>query len=237
MPTADSALVILTKAPQAGESKTRLVPPLSFEEAAELAQALLIDQLRNLAHFTTAQLFLAFTPKSAASFFETLLPPGAACFSQQGDSLGDRMRHAFGVLFSRGFGRVVLIGGDLPAVPVKILSDAFTALENTHRQVVLGPSLDGGYYLVGMNQLIQEIFDGIIWSQPDVLAATVAKLGALKRKYELISTWYDIDTVNDLRRLDSDFAAAPAGLMENTLALLQKFKQRGKLVLDGHKRF
>jgi uncharacterized protein len=229
MPTADNALVILTKFPEPGQSKTRLVPPLSFDDAAELARALLLDQLQNLARFTAAQLFIAFTPPSAASFFEALLPREASCFCQQGDSLGDRMRHAFAVLFSRGFSRVVLIGGDLPAIPLEALADAVAALENDS-EVILGPSLDGGYYLVGMSQLISEIFEGILWSQPDVLTLTTAKLVSLKKKYKLISPWYDIDTIDDLRHLESDFAAAPAGFMKKTLALLQKFRQRGKLI-------
>jgi len=229
MPTVDNALVILTKTPEPGQSKTRLVPPLSFEEAAELARAVLLDQLQNLARFTAAQLFIAFTPPSAASFFEALLPREASCFYQQGDSLGDRMRHAFDVLFSRSFSRVLLIGGDLPAVPLEALADAVAALEN-NTEIVLGPSLDGGYYLVGMSRMIPEIFEGIIWSRPDVLTLTTAKLVALKRKYKLISPWYDIDTIDDLRHLKSDIAAAPAGFMKNTLALLQKFKQGGKLI-------
>jgi len=229
MPTVDNALVILTKTPEPGQSKTRLVPPLSFEEAAELARAVLLDQLQNLARFTAAQLFIAFTPPSAASFFEALLPREASCFYQQGDSLGDRMRHAFDVLFSRSFSRVLLIGGDLPAVPLEALADAVAALEN-NTEIVLGPSLDGGYYLVGMSRMIPEIFEGIIWSRPDVLTLTTAKLVALKRKYKLISPWYDIDTVDDLRHLECDLATAPAGFMENTLALLQKFKQRGTLI-------
>jgi uncharacterized protein len=229
MPTVDNALVILTKAPEPGQSKTRLVPPLSFEEAAELARALLLDQLQNLTRFAAAQLFIAFTPPSAASFFEALLPHEDSCFCQQGDSLGDRMRHAFAVLFSRGFNRVLLIGGDLPAVPLQALADAVAALEN-NSEVVLGPSLDGGYYLVGLSRLIPEIFEGILWSRPDVLTLTTAKLVALKRKYKLISPWYDIDTIDDLRHLTSDIAAAPAGFMKNTLALLQKFKQGGKLI-------
>lgn len=229
MPTADNALVILTKFPEPRQSKTRLVPPLSFDDAAELARALLLDQLQNLARFTAAQLFIAFTPPSAASFFEALLPREASCFCQQGDSLGDRMRHAFAVLFSKGFSRVVLIGGDLPAVPLEALADAVAALEKDS-EIVLGPSLDGGYYLVGMSRLISEIFEGIRWSQPDVLTLTTAKLVSLKKKYKLISPWYDIDTIDDLRHLESDFAAAPAGFMKNTLALLQKFRQRGKLI-------
>ncbi|HUK39893.1 MAG TPA: TIGR04282 family arsenosugar biosynthesis glycosyltransferase [Candidatus Acidoferrales bacterium] len=229
MPTADNALVILTKFPEPGQSKTRLVPPLSSAEAAELAHALLLDQLQNLVAFNAAQLFIAFTPPGKANFFEALLPGQSSCFPQQGESLGDRMRHAFDVLFSRGFKRVLLIGGDLPAVPLKTLTDAIAAFERDS-EIVLGPASDGGYYLVAMNRPFPEIFAGMSWSQPDVLAATIAKLISLNRKFKLISPWYDIDTIDDLSRLNSDCAAAPAGFMENTKALLQKFKQGGKLI-------
>jgi rSAM/selenodomain-associated transferase 1 len=229
MPTADNALVILTKFPEPGQSKTRLVPPLSSAEAAGLAHALLLDQLQNLTAFTAARLFIAFTPPSAVNFFEALLPRENSCFPQQGHSLGDRMRHAFDVLFSKGFERVILIGADLPAIPLEALTDAIAALEN-QIEIVLGPASDGGYYLLGMNRPIPEIFEGMSWSQPDVLAVTTAKLVSLNKKFKLISPWYDIDTIDDLRHLNSDCAAAPAGFMENTIALLQKFKQGGKLI-------
>jgi rSAM/selenodomain-associated transferase 1 len=229
MPTADSALVILTKAPEPGQSKTRLVPPLTFAEAAELAHVLLTDQLENLASFSAAQLFLAYTPLSAADFFAALIPPGASCFCQRGDSLGERMRHAFENLFARDFQRVILIGGDLPALPVTILDDAIASLETKDCEVVLGPSFDGGYYLVGMNELVPDMFDDIEWSRHDVLARTIEKLQAQNKKYKMTHPWYDIDTIDDLRRLEVDCSPGPAGLMQKTSTLLRKFKRGGKL--------
>jgi uncharacterized protein len=229
MRTADSALVILTKAPKPGQSNTRLVPPLSFEEAADLAAALLIDQVNHLGKYSAAQLFICYTPSGALSWIEALLPPGASCFDQQGESLGDRMRHAVAYLFARGFQRVILIGGDLPSLPLAIVDAAMESLTNENCEVVLGPSLDGGYYLVGMSRTITEIFDGMIWSRDDVLARTIEKLDDGKKNYKLLSSWYDIDTIADLRRLEADGGAAPAGPMEKTLALLRKLKQEGKL--------
>jgi rSAM/selenodomain-associated transferase 1 len=228
MPTAGNALVILTKAPEPGQSKTRLVPPLTFEEAAELAHVLLIDQLENLANFSTAQLFLAYTPPAASSWFQALTPRGGSCFCQQGDSLGDRMRQAFEHLFARGFQRAILIGADLPALSLAALDDAIASLQTKDCEVVLGPSLDGGYYLVGMNKLVADIFDDIEWSRHDVLARTIEKLNAQNKKYKLLRPWYDIDTIDDLRRLELDFSGS-AGAMEKTLTLLRKFKQRGRL--------
>ena len=229
MSTVDNALVILSKAPEAGQSKTRLVPPLSFADAAELAHALLTDQLENLANFSAAQLFLAYTPLSASNFFEALMPKRDSCFGQQGDSLGDRVRHALEHLFARGFKRVILIGGDLPTLPLAILNDAFASLQSKDCEVVLGPSVDGGYYLVGMNELVADIFADIEWSRNNVLAMTLEKLNALNKKYKLVGSWYDIDTIDDLRRLELDCGPESAGSMKKTSTLLQKFKQGGKL--------
>ena len=139
------------------------------------------------------------------------------------------MRHAFEHLFARGFKRVILIGGDLPALPLAILNDAFASLQSKDCEVVLGPSIDGGYYLVGMNELVADIFADIEWSRNNVLAMTLEKLNALNKKYKLVGSWYDIDTIDDLRRLELDCGPESAGSMKKTSTLLQKFKQGGKL--------
>lgn len=197
-----NALVILTKAPQPGQSKTRLVPPLSYAEAADLARALLLDQLQNLATFGGARLFIAFTPETATGFFDGFSAQGFTCFAQRGPSLGERMRHAFEHLFASGFANVILIGSDLPALPVRFFQQAYAWLEKS-ADIVLGPSADGGYYLIAMNRMITAIFDDIGWSSADVLSQTLHKLDDLSLKHELLSEWYDIDTGKDLERLQS----------------------------------
>ncbi len=222
-----NALVILTKAPQPGQSKTRLVPPLSYAEAADLAQALLLDQLRNLATLGGARLFIAFTPETAAGSFDGFIAQGFTCFAQRGQSLGERMRHAFEHLFASRFGNVILIGSDLPALPVRFFQQAYAWLEKS-ADVVLGPSADGGYYLIAMNRLITAIFDDIGWSSADVLSQTLHKLDDLGLKHELLSEWYDIDTEKDLERLQSQAKCREAA-MKNTFALLNELKQRGRL--------
>ncbi|HEY7165780.1 MAG TPA: TIGR04282 family arsenosugar biosynthesis glycosyltransferase [Candidatus Binatia bacterium] len=228
MPTHGNALAIMTKAPVPGETKTRLAPPLSFEEAAELSEALIRDQLQHLRDFTRAELFLAYTPFEAADYFATLHPRDFS-FVQRGTDLGDRMRNAFEELFSRSFHRVVLIGGDLPAIPLKNIFDAFEFLADDSSEVVLGPAMDGGYYLVGMNRLTEEIFSGIQWSRSDVLESTIRNLKSLNIRYKLVSSWYDVDTFDDLRRVEAEFAPVPAAAMNLTLRLLKKFREGGKL--------
>jgi rSAM/selenodomain-associated transferase 1 len=226
MTTVDNALIVMTKVPQPGQSKTRLVPPLSYDEAADLARALLLDQLNNLSQFSQAARHIAFTPAAAAARMQALALAGFAQFPQSGSDLGERMAGAFGQLFAGGFARVVLIGGDLPALPLTILADGFTALYGPVPQVVLGPSADGGYYLIGMNRFVPEIFTGITWSRPDVLQRTVERLMALEIPYKLLASWYDIDTIGDLRQLMRELIPPHQDFMKNTCYLLRQFKQR-----------
>jgi rSAM/selenodomain-associated transferase 1 len=223
-----NALVIMTKVPQPSRSKTRLVPPLSYDEAADLARALLVDQLENLAQFDGARLFIAFTPEKAAGFFEGFITQGFTCFPQRGQSLGDRMSHAFGHLFANAFQNIILIGSDLPALPLALFDQAYALLDKSAADVVLGPSADGGYYLVGMNRMNTTIFDGIGWSRHDVLAQTIQKVDDLGLKLKLLPQSYDIDTADDLERLQSERSRRDV-LMKNTFALLNELKQRGKL--------
>jgi rSAM/selenodomain-associated transferase 1 len=222
-----NALVILTKEPQPGQSKTRLVPPLSYAEAADLARALLLDQLESLTTFGGARLFIAFTPEKAAGFFEGFISQGFTCFAQRGKSLGERMSHVFEHLFAGGFANVILIGSDLPTLPARFFHQAYAWLEKS-ADVVLGPSADGGYYLIGMNRMIPGIFDDIAWSSADVLSQTIHKLDDVGLKYELLSEWYDIDTANDLERLQSQRTYSEVA-MKNTFALLNELTHRGRL--------
>lgn len=222
------ALVILTKAPEPGRSKTRLVPPLTAEEAAALAKALLIDQLENAAAIHGIERFVAYTPESAADAVAALAPEGFRCFAQEGRSLGERMSHAFEHLFARGARSVILIGSDLPPVPRGVFHEGFAVLAGGRADVVLGPSADGGYYLVGMNRPVGAVFEDITWSRADVLSRTIEKLKTLNLNYELLPSWYDIDTATDLRRLESELDRS-GGAMKNTAALLHAFKRRGRL--------
>jgi rSAM/selenodomain-associated transferase 1 len=216
----------MTKVPEPGQSKTRLVPPLSHDEAADLARVLLLDQLNNLSQFSQAALHITFAPAAAADRMQALAPVGFALFPQSGSDLGERMANAFGQLFAGGFARVVLIGGDLPALPLTILADGFAALHGPVPHVVLGPSADGGYYLIGMNRFVPEIFTGITWSRPDVLQCTVERLTALEIPYKILASWYDIDVIDDLRQLMRELTPPRQVFMKNTLSLLRQFKQR-----------
>jgi glycosyltransferase A (GT-A) superfamily protein (DUF2064 family) len=134
------------------------------------------------------------------------------------------MNGVFDWLRAKGHRNMVLIGGDLAPVPLRNLAETFTALEVAGERVVLGPSRDGGYYLVGMNRLTPQIFDGMTWSHDRVLAQTTAKLSASRIEFQLLPTWFDIDTIEDLRELKSHIGPECRAAMKQTLDLLRHLR-------------
>ena len=212
----------MAKAPIAGEVKTRLVPPLTQEQAADLYRALLLDQLEHLSRLTVADLYLVYSPDNAAPLMKLLAPPDFQCLAQRGGDLGERMDAAFSDLWRRGHRNVVLVGSDLPALPLTILETAFDLLAASAGQVVLGPSRDGGYYLVGMSRLTSEIFEEMSWGDDQVLRVTLEKLSALGIKPALLPEWFDIDRVEDLNRLEVLSKPAERAALKRTLSYLKE---------------
>jgi rSAM/selenodomain-associated transferase 1 len=224
MPKSGNAFVVMAKAPVAGEVKTRLVPPLSFQEAAEFYRCLLLDLLESFASFEDADLFVAFTPVDAASLFHQLAPPAFVCFAQRGRDLGERMQFIFEDLFAKGYERAVVIGSDLPVFPSSFLKGALQTLAESS-EVVLGPSRDGGYYLIGLSRLVPEIFTGIPWGTGRVLEATRLRLSEIGIEPPLLPEWFDVDTVEDLCALEelvSCGATTQAPAFLNKLSLRQR---------------
>jgi uncharacterized protein len=217
-----NALAVMAKAPVAGEVKTRLLPAVTAEEAAELSRALLVDQLKHLQEFDAADFYLAFAPDDARLLMENLAPPCFRLFPQEGADLGARMEAAFKRLFDIGHRNIVLIGGDLPPMPLRYFAEAYAFLATSNQRVVLGPSRDGGYYLVGCNQPTPQIFQGMRWSHSAVLAQTQDKLASLKIDYHLLPTWFDIDTPADLRYLRFACDSSLEKVLANTLPLLRR---------------
>jgi rSAM/selenodomain-associated transferase 1 len=224
MPTRANALAVMAKAPIPGTVKTRLVPPLSDEQACELYCALLLDQLDNLTGLSELDLYLAYTPAHAAPLIESLSPPGFQYFPQRGVDLGARMNEVFAELWRRGHHRLVLIGSDLPVLRLEILRDAFKYLDAPDRRAVLGPSQDGGYYLVGMNQAIPEIFSGMTWSHDGVLADSLVKLRELCIDFALLPDWFDVDTTADIQRLRGLDVPIGSAMMKRTLDCVRRLR-------------
>lgn len=202
---ATSALVIFAKAPIPGQVKTRLCPPLTPDEAATLHGSFVLDTLeRTKAAIATFKLpldrYLACSPSIAHVFFKIMEErQGVQLLDQVGDDLGARMHQAVETLFARQYTRVVIVGSDVPSLPLEQYKQAITLLESN--DLVLGPALDGGYYLVGLNRPIPDLFIDIPWSTDQVLAQTQEKAKALGLKTALLAPWRDVDTIDDLQAL------------------------------------
>ena len=223
MPTRANALVIMAKVPLPGTVKTRLVPPLTAEQAAELYRALLVDQFEQLRHVSGAARYVFYAPADAEEILRELGGSDYAYRAQSDGDLGARMEHACADLWRMGHRNIVLIGSDLPALPLQILNDAFTRLARKEAQVVLGPSADGGYYLIGMNQAAPEIFDNMTWSHDRVLADTTARLDRLGISYSMLPCWFDLDVAEDFQRLRRLPRSASYAALNRTLGCLGKF--------------
>ncbi|MBA2252179.1 MAG: TIGR04282 family arsenosugar biosynthesis glycosyltransferase [Nitrospirales bacterium] len=232
-PRADDALVLFAKAPVPGQVKTRLCPPLTDDEAASLHGSFVLDALERSAqaairgvakHAPRFDRFVACSPSSEHVFFKILEERnGVRLIDQMGDDLGGRMEHALAEMFRIGYQRSVIVGTDLPALPASVYDDAFGLL--AQHDLVLGPSLDGGYYLIGLSRTAPEIFRQIPWSTPDVLTLTQTKAHALGLKVALLEPQRDVDTVDDVLALIHD-----AGLNNAQGVVSKSNKQKAPLL-------
>ena len=192
-------LIIFAKEPRPGQVKTRFCPPLSLKAAARLYQGFLEDVLEVGERLPGLSLALTYSPEGAAAFFRRLAPPGVRLFPQAGADLGERMHKALEWGLSSGFNVVLLRGADTPDLPGEVILEGKAVLEEARAQVVLGPSRDGGYYLVGLTSPQPELFRGLTWSTPAVLDETLSRARARSLSVHLLPPWSDIDTYGDLQ--------------------------------------
>jgi uncharacterized protein len=218
VPTGLCALAVMTKAPRAGLVKTRLTPPLTAEEAADLSNCFLRDTTAAISSALTKDTACGigvYFPVGAEAEYAGVLATDFQLVPQRGDNFGERMIFAVGDLFQLGFESVCLIGSDSPTVPPRAFTEAVTILAKTEDPVVLGPSDDGGYYLIGLKNLHRELFEDIAWSTENVLQQTIALARQMNLKIHFLPTWYDVDDRLTLRRLCDELfgptASAAAG--------------------------
>lgn len=195
------AIVIFAKAPIAGQVKTRLCPPLTSEQAARLYESFLLDTVARACSLSEVRVFVAITPADSEPLFRALLPFPVFYFPQRGATLGEREANVFVDLFPQGLSRIVLIGSDIPTMPVTHLHNAFALLAAPSTDVVLGPSTDGGYYLIGARALHPALFADITWSTSVVLAQTLHQARRAGLRVAQVSSWYDVDSADELQQL------------------------------------
>ncbi len=211
------ALAIMTKAPRAGQVKTRLTPPLTPEEAAGLNRCFLQDLAASItAAGGSGQGIGCYTPVGAEEAYGDLFPPGFQLIPQRNGDFGSRLAGAVKDLLSVGFASVCLINSDSPTTPAAAFAEAVEVLARPEDLVVLGPSDDGGYYLIGLKQVHRRLFEGIDWSTERVMSQTLERAAELGLGVHLLPACYDVDDRVTLGRLcqdllgPNDSEAAPA---------------------------
>lgn len=198
----NNLLMVFAKNPELGKVKTRLARTIGDQKALEIYLKLL-EHTYAIANKTFADKAIFYSNKIEE--FDILDYYKFPKFLQKGDDLGERMDRAFGEAFGQHYEKVVIIGSDCYDLTSDIVEDAF-ALLNDHN-VVIGPALDGGYYLLGMDRHYSHLFRGKKWSTPDVLLDTILDAKKLKLSYSLLPTLSDIDEEKDLgvlRRMIAD---------------------------------
>jgi rSAM/selenodomain-associated transferase 1 len=213
------ALIVVGKAPVPGKTKTRLVPPLSSEDAATLSTAFLLDTLRTALSLGWERTTLVH-PRGHAASLAKLVDPQVHLLEQPSDGLGAALAYAFEQHFAAGFSCVTLIGSDNPTLPAEPIVEAVAALQSCH-DMAIGPTADGGYYLIGMRQPHLGLFERIDWSTPRVYAQTLTRADELGLRVHPVREWYDVDEAADLERLERDLSKGPATLAPKTRAALE----------------
>jgi rSAM/selenodomain-associated transferase 1 len=209
----------MAKAPRPGEVKTRLCPPLRASEAAALSRCFLLDKMAAVRALARAQPVIAYAPADARTDLEALAPAGFFLIPQHDPDLGARLQGTLAVLLEAGYRGAIAVDSDTPTLPAAFLQEAVDMLTRPGPDVVLGPTEDGGYYLIGMRVAHPELFDGVPWSTARVFGETLRRADAAGLRTACLPAWYDIDTPDDLDRL----RAASGGAADSGASQTRRF--------------
>jgi len=198
-PMSDACIMVFARAPVPGQCKTRLIPVLGEQGAAQLHEKLVRRALAAACEALPAAVELWCTPDGTHAFFAACARDYPIALRRQGEGdLGERMQRAFEQAL-QGHGRAIIIGSDSPELDATYLRDAAAALDQA--PAVFGPAEDGGYVLVGLKHATPELFEGIEWGGPRVLAQTRERLVRLGMQAIELATLWDLDRPEDLARL------------------------------------
>ena len=252
MNRSENHLGLFAKFWEPGRVKTRLAATLGDELACELYQIFLFHLLQTVVSVTD-QTTVVFSPANQQADFRAAIAPDWSLEPQSDGDLGDRMRNFFSKRLPSGDSahggdssgddsgddsvkhatKVIAIGADCPQLPVSEIQTAFDLLD--HNDVVIGPSTDGGYYLIGMRGSLAEVFDGIDWSTPSVLPQTIDRLNQHNKSHALLAARTDVDDEQDLQEMLTELSASTSAtgassanseLAEKISAALSKGRNR-----------
>lgn len=219
------AIILMTRVPHPGATKTRLMPDLNGFECAEIHRRFLQDYMRCFAQLEDqAHIFVAYAPEHATEAFCRSFPQEVQLFLQRGGNIGERMHHAFVTLFAQGYESVVLVGCDAPGLQPEDYRQAFAGLQE--HDIVLSPTYDGGYCLIGLNRSFAPLFiNDVRWGKQSVIEQTFFIANEWGRSVKLLRKQRDIDEIADLlefyqsaSKVKSDRAYRPV----HTLAYIEE---------------
>lgn len=202
MTSKQKLLVVVAKEPVAGRCKTRLAQTIGFAEAARLYEGFLMDLRERLPRDAgpDVAMRILYEPASDPAYFRHFTEPvGWSSGVQLGSDLGQRLRTAIMQGLQEGYGAVVVMSSDSPDVPAECLREAFARLED--HDVVIGPCLDGGYYLIGARADFPRLFEDIAWSTDQVFQQTLQRARECGAMVGILPDWYDMDTASDVQKL------------------------------------
>jgi rSAM/selenodomain-associated transferase 1 len=210
-------IAFMAKASAPGRTKTRLVPPLTFDEAAALNTAFLQDVADNVLLAADRAVpdagiagYAAFGPPGSEDFFRRTLPPAIGLIEAWLPNFGDCLLHAITEIFARGHRSAVVLNSDSPTLPTALLSETAEALARPGDRAVLGRSSDGGYYLLGLKVAHRRLFEGIAWSTEHVAEQTLDRAREIGLEVYRLPVWYDVDDAESLRRLQNELIRSEA---------------------------
>ena len=209
-------IAFMAKASAPGRAKTRLVPPLTFEEAAVLNTAFLQDVAENVLlassdcerHGGIAG-YAAYGPPGSEEFFRCTLSDGIGLIEAWRPNFGDCLLHTIEEILARGHASAVVLNSDSPTLPTAFLVETAAALARPGDRAVLGPSSDGGYYLLGLKIAHRHMFENIAWSTDQVAKQTLERAREIGLDVHRLPVWYDVDDVDGLRRLHAELSDRP----------------------------
>ncbi len=190
-------LIIFSKYPEYGKVKTRLAATIGNEKAIKfytVCAQYLFDNAKKLKK--SVEIFLFYSPVKDLQKVKEWVSEDFTFIPQTGNDLGKRMQNAFTEIFNRGMKKVVIVGTDIPDVTYEVLTDAFGALDKN--DIVIGPSYDGGYYLLGMRKPFPGLFENIEWSTGSVFDSTIKKIKKLNLSFFTLPKLHDVDTEMEL---------------------------------------
>ena len=209
-------IAFMAKASAPGRAKTRLVPPLTYDQAADLNTAFLQDVADNL---VAASLVLAsrgangraaivgyaaYGPPGSGDFFRRILPQSVGLIEAWLPNFGDCLFHTIREILARGHHSAVVLNADSPTLPTAFLVETAEVLAQPGDRAVLGPSTDGGYYLLGLKFAHRRMFEDIAWSTDRVAEQSLARAGEIGLDVHMLPAWYDVDDIDGLRRLQAE---------------------------------